>query len=263
MLTRLFRLKFSLILLLAVLAVSANTLSAQTTEFTYQGRLTDSLVPANTGYDFEFSLFDVDTGGTALATVQRPGVAVSNGVFSVKLDFGAQFPGSSRYLEIAVKPVGGGSYTTLTPRQAITSAPYSVRSINAASADSATNAAQLGGTAASQFVQTSDPRLSDARPPSSGSSSYIQNGTTTQASSEFNISGDGTAGGTLSGNLVNADTQFRFGGSHVLSATGTNNLFAARIPDWAAATIPFRRECRNEQSRCDRQRFFWLQDRLC
>jgi hypothetical protein len=103
---------------------------AQTTEFTYQGKLTDNSRPANTNYDFEFRMFLTDTGGIAVSTLQRPGVQVSNGVFTVKLDFGStQFTGTARYLEIAVKPAGGGSFTTLLPRQQITSAPYNIRSL--------------------------------------------------------------------------------------------------------------------------------------
>jgi len=59
----------------------------------------------------------------------------------------------------------------------------------------------------------------------SGSANYVQNTTTQQASSNFNISGNGTADGTLSGNTVNAATQYNIGGIRVLGATGYN-LFA-------------------------------------
>src|SRR5215813_13419307 len=85
--------------------------SAQTTEFTYQGsrNIGAPPSPATGNYDFEFRLFSVDTGGSAISTLQRLNVAVSNGSFSVKLDFGAQFPGDARYLEIAARSAGGGS----------------------------------------------------------------------------------------------------------------------------------------------------------
>ncbi|HEX9001456.1 MAG TPA: tail fiber domain-containing protein [Blastocatellia bacterium] len=59
----------------------------------------------------------------------------------------------------------------------------------------------------------------------SGSGQYIQNTTTTQTGTHFNISGNGTAGGTLAGNLVNATTQYNLGGSRVLSIPGTGDLF--------------------------------------
>ena len=61
-----------------------------------------------------------------------------------------------------------------------------------------------------------------------GSPYYIQNGTSQQASASFNISGNGSAGGTLSGNAVNSTTGYQIGGTGVLSiGTGasSNNLF--------------------------------------
>src|SRR2546423_537930 len=97
---------------------------AQTTVFSYQGSLKDGPNPANGNYDFEFALFDALSGGTQLgSTLTRSSVAVSAGVFSVSLDFGSQFPGANRFLEIHVRQTGGGGFTPLTPRQAISSAP--------------------------------------------------------------------------------------------------------------------------------------------
>src|SRR6478672_11571012 len=88
--------------IICVLSICA---AAQTTEFTYQGSLSigSPPTPATGNYDFEFRLFSVDTGGSAIGTLQRTNVAVINGVFNVKLDFGAQFPGAARYLEIGVR----------------------------------------------------------------------------------------------------------------------------------------------------------------
>ena len=51
----------------------------------------------------------------------------------------------------------------------------------------------------------------------SGSPYYIQNGTSQQAGSNFNISGNGSAGGTLLGNAVNSTTAYQIGGTSVLS----------------------------------------------
>jgi hypothetical protein len=118
--------------------------SGQTTSFTYQGRLSDGSTPAGGTYDFEFALYDAVAGGSAQGspdTVTRTGVTVTNGVFTVQLDFGASaFPGADRYLEIRVKKPADASYTTLSPRQPITSTPYAVRSLSAGSADTATTA---------------------------------------------------------------------------------------------------------------------------
>jgi hypothetical protein len=206
------------------------TVSAQTTEFTYQGSLQNSSAPATGNFDFEFLLYDSLTGGVQQgATLTRGSVSVANGTFSVKLDFGSQFPGANRFLEIHVRPTGQPGITVLAPRQPIGSSPYAVQSLNATNATTATtatNAIQLGGVAANQYVLTGDARLSDARPPTAGSANYIQNGTGVQATSNFNISGDGTAGGTITANIVNTTTQYNLSGSRILSNVGSFNLFA-------------------------------------
>lgn len=210
------------ILFWAVVAVS---ISAQTTAFTYQGSLQSSGLPANGNYDFEFKLFDLVSGGAQQgSTIQRLNVAVANGIFSVSLDFGAgTLPGADRFLDIAVRTAGGGAFTPLTPRQQVNSAPYSVRSLNSTTAETATNATQLGGVAANQYVLTGDPRMTDARNPTAGSANYIQNqNAAPQASSNFNISGTGTA------NIFNAATQFNIGGNRILSSPGSFNIFVGK-----------------------------------
>ena len=216
-------LRLSFFVLLACCASS----TAQTTVFTYQGKLADNGNPVTGNYDFEFRLFAADTGGTAIATVQNLNVTVANGSFTAQPDFGACptcFNGANRFLEISVRVAGGGAFTPLAPRQQLTSNPYAIRSANSAAADVATNATQLGGVAANQFVVTSDARLTDARPPLAGSTDYIQNRTTQQALSNFNVSGDGTAGGTLNANTVNATTQFNIAGRRILTGTLVNTF---------------------------------------
>jgi endosialidase-like protein len=213
-----------------LILASATFVFGQATSFTYQGRLNDGGTPANGNYDLEFRLFDVQSGGTALATQQQLNVAVSAGVFTVTLDFGASFTGGQRFLEIGVRPAGGSSFITLNPRQPITSTPYAIRSLNAGAADTATNAMQLGGAAANQYVLTGDARLSDARNPLPGSSNYIQNqNAAPQASSNFNISGSGTVGGNLSANAVNATTQFNINGNRILSLPSGNLLLGTGL----------------------------------
>ena len=221
---------YSVVLVALMLGLS-QIAAAQSTEFTYQGRLLFADVPANGNYDFEFALFDADSGGNQLgATFPLSEVNVNNGVFSVRIDFGDQFPGSSRFLEIRVKQSSSATYATLSPRQAISSAPYSIKSLNAANSQTAINALSLGGTRASQFVVTGDARLSDARDPRPGSASYIQNTTLEQPIANFNISGDGAAGGTLTGNSVNSLTRFTIGGVTVLDVSGgpTNTFVGIR-----------------------------------
>lgn len=108
------------------------------TAFTYQGQLQTSGVPANGSYDFQFVLYDAATGGAQVGgspTVTQNAVAVTNGLFSVQLDFGNVFNGAQYFLEIGVRPAGvSGAYTTLTPRQALSPTPYALYAINAGQA---------------------------------------------------------------------------------------------------------------------------------
>ncbi len=217
-----------------IIIIFAIAVNAQTTEFTFQGSLKDNAAPANGNYDFEFALFDMPLVGNQIgATIPRNGVVVTNGIFAVKLDFGSAFPGADRFLEIRVRLAGQPGITTLGPRQLVNSAPYSVKSLNTDNATTATNALQLGGVAANQYVVTTDPRMTDARPPTAGSANYIQNTTSPQTTSNFNISGNGTIGGDLAVggsftlNIVNALTQYNIAGSRVLAASSFfGNMFA-------------------------------------
>jgi hypothetical protein len=209
---------------------------AQSTEFTYQGRLLSSTFPANGSHDFEFSLWDAVTDGNQIgSTVTLTAVNVNNGVFSVRIDFGNQFPGANRFLEIRVKESGGSEYATLTPRQAISSSPYAIKSLsatsainaatatnaaNATNATSATNATNLGGIPATRYILTTDSRLSDARTPLPNSPNYVQNTASPQLNTQFYISGTGRA------NLFDATTAYHLGGNRVLSVQGVKNVFA-------------------------------------
>ena len=209
-----------------VLLCVAGTLSAQTTTFTYQGNLNSDGIPASGNHDFEFALF-ISGGSQIGSTLTRTNVPVTNGIFAVELDFGNNYTGANRELEIRVRPSGGGAFTTLLPRQLLRATPYSIiavsalNSLNSTNATNATNASQLGGIAANQFVLTTDPRMTDARPPAPGSASYIQNQNGgPQASSNFNISGTGSA------NIFNATAQYSLNGNRILSIAGLNNFFA-------------------------------------
>jgi hypothetical protein len=95
------------------------------TGITYQGYLDDGGSPANGFYDFQFSLYDAAAAGVQVgSTLSLNGIAVFNGLFTVEIDFGANaFGGGARWLQIGVRPAGGGAYTTLSPRQELSPAP--------------------------------------------------------------------------------------------------------------------------------------------
>jgi len=209
-----------------ILVVLTSASFPQSTSFSYQGHFTDNSQPANGSYDFEFALFDASEGGSQVGgTVTRTGVQVIDGNFSVTIDFGGEFPGAARYLEIRVSPSAAadseqlGGMTTLAPRQPILSVPYAIKSSMADTASTAANAENLGGVAPGQYVVTTDPRLTDSRTPTSGSADYIQNTMAQQSSSNFNVSGTGKA------DKFDAATQYEIGGSIVLTIAGTDNTF--------------------------------------
>ncbi len=222
------------ITILIILGLSV-LVQAQTSTFTYQGRLNDNSLAAQGTYEMQFLLFDAVAGGTQIgSTIENTSVSIVNGVFTVQLDFGANaFNGSDRFIEIAVRRNSGESYAMLNPRQPITSAPYSVKSQNA------TNADLIDGIDTSQLIQEGDSRLTDAREANSINLNTatvsgvvpITNGGTGSATQNFvdttnnqtNIAGNKTFTGTISGNAVNAATQYNIGGNRVLSI-GTSNL---------------------------------------
>jgi hypothetical protein len=222
---------------LLIICLSLVTAEAQQSAFTYQGKLTDNGSPANGNYDLQFALYDSPNGGAQVGQTQTAtNVSVSGGVFTTSLDFGpAAFPGAVRFLEISARPSGAGPFTLLTPRQKLSSTPYAVRSLNASNADS------LGGIIASNYPQTNDPRLTDSRSPTAGSSNYIQNTNSSQTGSNFNISGNGTAGGTLSAGVVNAATQYNINGNRAFGITGGGSLLGSNTFAGAGAgalTLP-------------------------
>src|SRR5262245_44701041 len=86
---------------LMLLFALASSAFAQGTTFTYQGQLMDNGAPANgTNYGMLFTIYNDPTNGTGQGSLGIVSVTVSNGLFTVPLDFGNVFDGSSRWLEI-------------------------------------------------------------------------------------------------------------------------------------------------------------------
>lgn len=97
--------------------------------FSYQGYLTFNSQPANGAYDFKFSLW-ADSGGVTQvgSDILANDQGVSNGYFTVVLDFGAgRFQGDSRWLKIEVRPGAEiGPYNAIAPLQELTATPYAL-----------------------------------------------------------------------------------------------------------------------------------------
>jgi hypothetical protein len=128
---------------LSVLAVLAMTSFAhgQTTAFTYHGRLNNNGVAAAGAHDMQFRIYDAVTGGLLVAgPVPVNSVDVANGLFTVRIDFGAGvFTGPPRWLEISVRQGGNPNFTILSPRQELTSSPYAIRAQSAGTAADVSN----------------------------------------------------------------------------------------------------------------------------
>jgi len=96
------------------------------TAFTYQGRLLDGGNPANGVYDLQFQLFNAPADGSAVGpTLTIEDIQITDGYFTVQLDFGPVFDGTALWLEIGTRPGDStGAYTILAPRPPLSAAPY-------------------------------------------------------------------------------------------------------------------------------------------
>ena len=128
------------------------------TAFTYQGHLNSAGAPVNASCDFEFSLWDDAGAGTQLGATVAPTLAVVDGLFTATLDFGDQFTGDERWLEVALQCPGDPGVTLLSPRVALLGVPYAnglrpginvTDSASGSSASIASAGAGLAGTSTS------------------------------------------------------------------------------------------------------------------
>lgn len=142
----------------------------------------------------QFELYDAVSAGAQIgATLTRDDMTITDEVFTVTLDFGADsLNGSNRFLEIGVRPGSStGVYTVLSPRQPVTPTPYAIRSLAATAADGL-SAACVNCVTSSQIQTVQGAQVSGEIPVASvltSSANYIQNTTTQQAGANFNISG--------------------------------------------------------------------------
>ena len=233
-----------LFVLMCLTSVSA---FAQTPAFTYQGRLTDNLIPPTGTYQMQFSLFDALMEGTQVgSTITNNTVSVANGIFSVSLDFGAASfaTGADRFLEIAVRHTAVESFVTLTPRQQITSSPYSIRTLSATAADSLSSACVLCVTdekinsVAGSKVTGTVANATNATTATSATTATTATSATT-ATTAGNVTGTVALanGGTGAGNAATARTNLGLGTLATVTPTGTanNTTFLRGDNAWASA----------------------------
>ncbi len=131
----------AMLALLSTIHCQLSTCFAQGTAFTYQGRLLTTNGPASGTYNLQFSLFNVPTSGSSVAgPVTTNGVVITNGLFTVTIDFGGSpWNGENNWLQVAVETNGGANFTNVSPRQELTPTPYAIFAEGA-------NATGLSGT---------------------------------------------------------------------------------------------------------------------
>jgi hypothetical protein len=220
------------------------------TAFTYQGRLNDGANAANGIYDLRFTICDSATNGSVVAgPLTNAAVAISNGLFTVTLDFGSGvFDGSARWLDIGVRTNGGGAFAALTPRQALTATPYAIQAASATTAasaitaGSATTAASLSGTLPATSLTGTVPNTNlpanlarlDASQTFTGSNTFSGVARLTNAANAFKGTFTGNGGGLTSLNpasLSSGTANINISGSAIsaLSAASAGSAGSAAI----------------------------------
>jgi hypothetical protein len=141
---------------------------------TYQGYLRMGGAPADGNFDFIFTLYDAPMAGNQVGVqVNINNKLVRNGLYTVELNFGAaniwaNLPNRDRWLEVRVRPAGGGNFVTLAPRVRIHAAPYAWAAfpVGPAAGDLAGNypnplVVGFRGLPLAQFNAANPPRVGD------------------------------------------------------------------------------------------------------
>jgi hypothetical protein len=177
--------------LVAFLLLFSASATPPITTFSYQGRLNTAGTPVTGIYDFQFTLYDAASGPSSVGSPQTIAtVPVTNGLFSVTLDFGAGiFTGPDRWLEIGVRTNNASSFTVLPQRQPILPTPYA---ITAASLSGSLPVAQLVGNLPAT-------QLSGVLPSAQLSGTYSGAVSFTNIANSFSGSGNGLTNIELAG----------------------------------------------------------------
>jgi hypothetical protein len=211
------------LLLILLIACPCCAAYSQGTAFSYQGRLNSQGTPADGSYDLTFTLFSSTVTNTPITgPVTNSATAVSNGVFTVIIDFGNQFDGTERWLEIGVRTNGVGPFATLVPRQLITPTPYAIYATGASNASYAGTAgfasiaSAIGSVAGTNLAQLNVPN------------------TTVQATGTVTV----VSGFIVGANLVSGGSGYGVPPAvSVSDLSGSNTVIVATVSNGAVATL--------------------------
>jgi len=130
------RLRFPIvaIALISALAVHGASATPLGTAFGFEGRLLRNNQPVNGTTDIRYTMWDDALAGAQKgAPVTQLAVPLTDGLVSTTLDFGAQYDGNRRWVQVEVKGSSDVSFVTLTPRYEILPVPYALWSASGAS----------------------------------------------------------------------------------------------------------------------------------
>ena len=140
-----------IVLPLLALSLEPSIAPAQSTAWTYQGRLNSGGTPATGLYDFRFKLAADPLGNHSMTGyIFTNAFPVTNGLFTAVLDFGAGvFTGSNCWLDIEVRTNNLANtldYTALTPLQSLTPTPYALFATTASNVSGTISSPNISGT---------------------------------------------------------------------------------------------------------------------
>ena len=195
-----------------------------TTAFTYQGELEQSGASATGDYDFEFRLYDMQTGGLQIGSaVSVNDLFVDGGLFSVELDFGNVFGADDLWLDVRVREgASGGGFISLLPRQKITPAPIA---LNAQSVGPGTvgSAQIVDGSVGAGDIDAGEvqARVTGTCPSGEAVGSIAANGSVTcnesgGSGSSWSLSGNAISGGLFLGTTNAEPLEFRVASERVV-----------------------------------------------
>jgi len=211
---------------------TAGSLRAQGTAFNYQGQLSSGGNPANGSYDLAFSLFSSTNLAASIVAgpITNSAVAVTNGLFTTTLDFGAGiFSGINYWLEIAVRTNGAVGFTKLAPRQPLLPVPYAIFAGTASNLLGSLATTQLNGTLPSAQING----MYSSAVNFNNLANHFAGSFGGDGSSLSNLDASRLASGTvadtrLSANVALLNTNQTFTGSNTFTGfntfTGTNTL---------------------------------------
>jgi len=160
------------------------------------------------------------------------GTVVSNGLFAVTLDFGpGVFTGTNFWMEIGVSTNGGGSFTTLAPRQQLLPTPYAIFANTSSNLSGTLSAGQLSGPvnnnqlANSSLTVSAGTGLSGGGAVALGGSTTLNNAGVTSLTGNADITASPASGAvTLGDTATSANTA-----SRIVKRDGSGNFSAQSV----------------------------------